>query len=121
MKSPEFSRIERVQATVKRVLANPLNEIARELDLGILTITNVNLSPDLRRAEIFVSTLSDKFDDSTLLDHLSQRTGELQHEMANQLRTKRTPVLKFRLDHGMARSARINELLGDSIKDAGEA
>ena len=111
MKTQEFSRLERVAASIKRALGQPLNNVARELNIGLLTLTAVEVAPDLRRATAFVSPLADDVDEAALLEGLNERAGELQREMSSQLRMKRTPVLSFSIDRGIAQSARITQLL----------
>ena len=107
----EFSRLERVAASIKRALGQPLNNVARELNVGLLTLTAVEVAPDLRRATAFISPLADDVDEAALLEGLNERAGELQREMSSQLRMKRTPVLSFSIDRGIAQSARITQLL----------
>ena len=83
MKTQEFSRLERVAASIKRALGQPLNNVARELNIGLLTLTAVEVAPDLRRATAFVSPLADDVDEAALLEGLNERAGELQRLFDN--------------------------------------
>jgi ribosome-binding factor A len=107
----EFSRIDRVASTVKRILAAPINELARSYGVGLATITDVELSPDLRRGVVYLSVYGEPSASADFLRFIGERSRELQAQLARSLTTKRTPVLSFRSDQGLERSARINQLL----------
>jgi ribosome-binding factor A len=107
----EFSRLERVASTVQKILAVPIGELARTRAVGLVTITAVDLSPDLKRGVVYLSIYGDATDKGEFLNLLSRNAHELQSTLARSLRTKRTPVLSFRIDDAIERSDRINRLL----------
>ena len=111
----EFSRLDRVASTVQRILAAPVGELARNHGIDLATITDVELSPDLRRATVFLSVYADQLTKEDFLKYIDQRSSKLQTQLARSLTTKRTPVLSFRSDEGPERSDRINRLLRSSI------
>ena len=115
----EFSRLERVASTVQKILAEPISELARSRAAGLVTITSVDLSPDLRRGVVYLSIYSEDTDGGEFLSLLSATAHELQATLAQSLRTKRTPVLSFRIDDAIERSDRINRLLSSTDGDAG--
>ena len=114
MKAREFSRLDRVAATIQRVLAGPLGEIARMRGAGLVTITHVDVSADMRRAAVFLSVYADDSDKRVFIREMATHASELQAVLARELRTRRTPVLAFRLDEGIERGDRINRLLADT-------
>lgn len=118
-RDPEFSRLDRVAATIRRVLGAPINEIARAQNAGLTTITRVDLSPDLRHAGIFLSIYGNATDQREFIRQIADQAANLQHMLGRQLRTKRTPKLAFRLDDGIAREDRINRLLANKSTDEG--
>lgn len=111
MKDREFSRTDRVGATIRRVLAQPLNELARSSGAGLVTITAVDVAPDMRRATVRLSIYGGETEQRGQLDHIIAAAAELQAVLGRELRTRRTPVLSFRLDDGIARGDRISQLL----------
>ncbi len=114
----EFNRLERVASTVQKILAIPISELARTRAVGLATITAVDLSPDLRRGVVYLSVYGDETDKGDFLNVLASTAHELQTTLARSLRTKRTPVLSFRLDDAIERSARISRLLNPTDRDA---
>jgi len=116
----EFSRVDRVGATVQRALAGPLGDIARREGAGLVTVTRVEVSPDLRHATGYLSVYGGDLDAAGFLRVLRPQAHVLQAVLARELRTRRTPVLSFRIDDGIARADRINRLLGeDAVPESG--
>ena len=111
MKTRDFNRTDRVAATVKRVLAGPLSEMAKRCGVELVTLTRVELSRDLRRGTVYLSVYGDGAQKTRLMQMLSRDARELQTILANSLRTKRTPVLDFRGDDSLAQVDRIARLL----------
>ena len=108
---PGFSRLDRVAASVKKALAAPLNDLVRAQAGALASITEVELAPDLRRGTVYLSLYGEALDKPACLRTINARAGELQGELALALRTKRTPVLLFRLDEAIERGDRIARLL----------
>ncbi len=108
---PGFSRLDRVAASVKKALAAPLNDLVRAQSGALASITEVELAPDLRRGTVYLSLYGDALDKSACLRTINASAAELQGELAVALRTKRTPVLHFRLDEAIERGDRIARLL----------
>ncbi|MEX2480518.1 MAG: 30S ribosome-binding factor RbfA [Gammaproteobacteria bacterium] len=115
----EFSRLDRVASTMKRVLASPLGEIARTEGAGLVSITAVDVTSDMRHASVSLSVFGEPDEAEAFVKRLRGRASELQHVLAREMRTKRTPVLSFKLDDAIARADRINRLLGSD--EPGEA
>lgn len=118
-KERDFSRLDRVASTMKRVLASPLSEIARAEGAGLVSITAVDVTSDMRRANVSLSVFGEPDEAAAFVKRLRSRASELQHVLAREMRTKRTPVLSFELDDAIARADRINRLLGSD--EPGEA
>ena len=110
-KARDFNRLDRVNASVKRVLAPALSELVRAHTGMLATVTAVKLSPDLRQAVVHLSLYGAAVDKQALLRALAGNSPELQAEVADKLRLKRTPVLEFRLDEAIERADRITQLL----------
>ncbi len=108
---PGFSRLDRVAASVKKALAAPLNDLVRTQAGALASITEVELAPDLRRGIVYLSLYGDALDKPACLRNINARAADLQGELAVALRTKRTPVLQFRLDEAIERGDRIARLL----------
>lgn len=116
--SGDYSRIERVASTVTRALAGPVGELAREHRAGLVTITGVDLSPDLRRGVVWLSVYGEEEARAAFIGVLREHAGSLQSALGRALRTRRTPVMSFRLDDAPERSDRIDRLLKDGPAEA---
>ena len=104
-----FPRTARVNGVLREVIADALERLADSDErLGLLTVTAVDTTPDLQRAVVYVSSLSEEV--AAVL--VSQR-AHLQHEVARQVRMKRTPHLEFEPDPAIAHGWRVEEILRD--------
>ena len=79
--------------------------------LELVTITHVEVDPDLRRALVEFSALGE--DDAGAAEALAEHRYRLQAAIGRQARLKRTPELHFKPDELIERSSRIEELLRD--------
>jgi len=110
---PFFSdRTLRVAALIQRTLAPLLQAEARERGLGLLSITSVVLSRDLRHAKVYVSALSGGVPDP--IARIQRGVGRYRAHVAKALRLRAVPRLVIVADDTQARAARINALLAGS-------
>jgi ribosome-binding factor A len=100
-------RTEKVAATIERLAAAYLHDVQTELNTTI-TVVRTEVSPDIKHAKLYVSTLNDRDDlEANILTHQK----ELQHVIATELKSKFTPKIELVFDRGPADSARISQLL----------
>ena len=100
----------RVNESVRQVLAEALPEL-QDPRIGLVTVTGVDTSPDLRYATVFVSVLGSQRKRTATLRGLDAAHGVLQARIARELRLKRTPQLTFLYDPTVDRAFRVQELL----------
>ena len=74
--------------------------------LRMLTVTAVEVSPDLRHAVVYLSSLSDDASEA-----LAEHRLQLQRDIGRQVRMKRTPQLAFAADPGVAHGSKVEEIL----------
>jgi ribosome-binding factor A len=95
------------------------DEIARLADnderLKLVTITGVDVDPDLRHATVWLSSLSD-----TGKEALAEDRVRLQAAIARQVRLKHTPQLAFKADPAVASGQRIEDILRDLDRPGSE-
>jgi ribosome-binding factor A len=89
---------------------------ARDPRLGFVTLTDVEVSPDLRVAHVYVSVLGDPDEVKQTLEALDHATSFFRRELGNTLSLRYIPSLDFRLDDSLQRALRIDQLL-DSLED----
>ncbi|MSP04413.1 MAG: 30S ribosome-binding factor RbfA [Acetobacteraceae bacterium] len=103
----------RVAEEIRHVLASVFarNEF-RDPDLvtATITVTEVRVSPDLRRATAFVARLG-RTDIDTLLPALKRTAPYLRGQVAHALRLRVVPEISFYPDHTLEEAAKISRLL----------
>lgn len=106
-------RMRRVNEAMREVLSDATSQGLKDPRVGFVTVTEVDTSPDLRHAKVFVSVLGSPDEREASLDGLRSAHGYLQRRVGAELRMKRTPTLEFMLDDTAARAARLQELLDE--------
>ena len=81
--------------------------------MGLLTVTAVDVSPDLRNAQVFVTQLGADVSHREVIAILEQLQTSLRRHLARNLRMRTTPALSFRFDESLERGARLSALLGE--------
>jgi ribosome-binding factor A len=102
----------RVNESVRQVLAEALPEL-KDPRIGLVTITGVATSPDLRHAVVYVSVLGSARKRKATLVGLEAAHGVLQSRLARELRMKRTPQLTFEYDPSVERGVRMSRLIDE--------
>ncbi len=106
-------RMKRVNEVVREVIGDSISTELEDPRIGFVTVTAVETSPDLRRAQVFVSVLGDEADRDATLAALASAHGVLQAAVAAQTRMKRTPTLTFVYDDTPAKGQRLQELMDE--------
>ena len=104
------NRIGRINEEVQRELSSLLRELKDPRVSGLISITNVEVTPDLRFAKVCVSVLEEERAKDTLKG-LKSAGGYLRRELGARLNLRHTPQLNFVLDDSIAYGAHIFELL----------
>lgn len=104
-------RRERVADLVRESLARAVGDL-RDPRIGFVTVTGVTLSPDLRNARVYVSTLESERRQQTL-EALEHAAPFLRHRLADEAALRFTPSLEFRWDDSIEGGARVDHLLDE--------
>jgi len=104
-------RSERVADLIRRELAGLLEREVKDPRVGFVTVTGVELTPDLRSARVAVTILGEAPQQQDSLKGLAAAQGFLRHELAKRLGLRHTPTLEFHLDRTLESEQRIEELL----------
>jgi ribosome-binding factor A len=113
-------RIEMLNEQFKREISGIVQRELRDPGIsGLVSITSVEISPDLRHANVFVSVLGGQPEREVAVAALARASGFVRHELASRLTLRYTPTLTFRADVSIERGERIMELLREvAPKDA---
>jgi ribosome-binding factor A len=105
-------RMRRVNESVRQVLAEALPEL-KDPRIGLVTVTGVVTSHDLRHATVYVSVLGSEKRRAATLRGLEAAHGLLQARLGRELRMKRTPQLVFEYDPSVERGVRMTQLIDE--------
>ena len=107
----EFSRKLRIEEMVQRELATLIQQEVKDPRVGMVTVSAVNMSPDLKHAKIFVTLLGDDRNIDDCVKALNHAARYLRHELASRLYLKTIPDLRFVYDESIKAGARLAELI----------
>ncbi|MGH2924197.1 MAG: 30S ribosome-binding factor RbfA, partial [Solirubrobacterales bacterium] len=96
---------------IREVLGDAIATELKDPRIGFVTVTDVDTSPDLRSARVYVSVLGSEAEREQTLEGLNSSHGFLQGKIASAVRMKRTPTLTFLYDESAERGDRISRLL----------
>jgi ribosome-binding factor A len=105
-------RPDRVAAAIREEVATFLAEGVKDPRVvGLVTVTGVEVTRDLRHAKVFVSVLGSETEKRATYDGLSSVAAHLRARVGRALRLRVAPEIEFRPDQSIAHAARIETLL----------
>jgi len=104
-------RQERVSERIHHEVSDLLQNEIRDPRLAYVTVTDVEISPDLELATIFVSTLGEREALDNAIAGLERATGYIRRELAQRLGMRVMPAVRFLPDQSWERGARLDALL----------
>ena len=105
-------RNERVRKALMREISDILfREIKDPQICGMVSITDVDVSPDNSAARVFYSVFGDESAKEKTSKALERHVGRIRHEVGKRIRLRKTPSLLFIFDDSMERGARMMELI----------
>ena len=104
------NRIGRINEEIQRELASLIPNVKDPRVTGMISVTAVDTTPDLRYAKIYISVL-DKSDSTQVLKGLKSASGWLRRELGNAMKLRYTPELVFEIDHSIEYGAKISGIL----------
>jgi ribosome-binding factor A len=103
-------RTVRVAEVLRKELAACMSQ-SLDLEGLLITISSVELPPDMRQAYVYVSTLHPELEEEQALKVLNRNRKAWQSFIGRRLGTKFTPQLNFRFDRAVERGDRVMEIL----------
>ena len=115
----EFGRNRRVAQLLKKELAILVQEKFSLTQYGLITLTNVDVSPDLKNSTIYFTSLNSKESDLELTQVLNEQSSYFRYEISKLLTSKTVPLLCFKYDQLIDRAQRISNII-ESISNQNE-
>jgi ribosome-binding factor A len=106
----------RVNESVRAVVAEAVGEL-KDPRIGLVTVTSVSVSTDLREATVYVSVLGNEKKRTATLAGLGSAHAVVQARLARELRLKRTPHLTFEYDPSVEYGVRMTKLIDEVAPD----
>ena len=111
------NRMNKVDEEIKREISKIIDQDLKNPNItGLISVTKVKTSPDLKMARIYISILNSKNKKNTL-QGLKNASGFIRTELSKRIILRYTPELIFEIDNSMEYGARIDNILKEIIKD----
>lgn len=109
----EFSRTQRVADFLRKELAGLIQFELRDPRIGMISITDVEVSRDLAYAKVFVTALGKDSEEEAAgaVEALNHAAGFLRSQIAKVMQARTTPKLRFVFDASVGRGAHMSELI----------
>lgn len=108
----EFSRTRRVGELIQHALATILQREISSRQFGMLTISQIEVSPDYKTAQVFISVLGGETEPA--IRHLNDHASMLRHHLSQTVNLRTTPRLVFKYDNSIEYGSRLSALI-DSV------
>ena len=105
-------RLERVNELLKRELGDLLTREV-SFDAALVTVQQVDITPDLKHAHVFVSVMGNEVQAKAAMATLHGSRKQLQHLLSKRVVLKYTPQLHFKLDDAIVRGTRVINILSE--------
>lgn len=113
----EFSRSERVAEEIKKAVSQIINnEIKDPRVSGLISVTKVEMTKDLRHAKIFLSIYGEESEKQKVFEGLKNAEGFIRKELAHRVRMKFIPEISFKMDESIEYGIHIYKLLEEVQK-----
>ena len=109
-------RQRQVAELLHKELSLLLQHETKDPRVGFITVTGVDISPDLKLARVYVSVLGDKADAKETIAGLTNATGYFRYKLGQSISLRHIPELAFKLDTSLEHGLRIESLL-DKIRE----
>lgn len=109
-------RTQRMALQIQQEIGMMLFRNVKDRRIGLVTVTGVELSPDLRHARVFITAMGGEKEKKESLEALNHASGWIRHELGQRIRMKFLPEIVFRADNSQEYGERIDRLL-DEIRE----
>lgn len=113
-----FKRTDRVGELIRKEISDILREEVNDPRLGLVSITRVEVTSDLKHAWIYVSPLKEE-DVASIMNCLKNARGFLQRRLGSRIKLRYTPIIEFRIDDSIKQGVHIMEILEELKRDKG--
>ena len=113
-------RVARVADALQAALAGLVQRELKDPRVGMVTITRVDVSPDLRNARVYFSRFGDDADRQRSLEGLRSAAGFIRTQVARRLRLRVVPEIRFEIDENIEHAAHMARVFEEMELSTGE-
>ncbi|MEZ6122954.1 MAG: 30S ribosome-binding factor RbfA [Planctomycetaceae bacterium] len=104
-------RTARVASVIREVVSTSILQELRDPRIGLVTVLGADVSPDLRYAKIRISVMGGPKEEALTLHGLQSARGYLQSKVAERVKTRYTPELRFEIDQSVQKSIEASRII----------
>lgn len=119
MANPGYPRARRLAESIRRLVSEWLEHEQADQLAGLVTVTGVRVTQDLRHATVFYTVLGPRPERAATEVALAEATGQARAHVARNLRVRYAPTLEFVPDEVPARGERVDQLLAELRRPGG--
>lgn len=108
-----YRRQDQLSEVIARELSDLIRTRMKDPRIGFASITDVEVSADLRHAKVFISVMGSPEEQRETMRAFTHGAGFLRHELAQRLTVRYVPEITFLLDQSIARGAHVLALLNE--------
>src|SRR4051812_45304956 len=117
----DFSRTLRIAEQIQRDLAELLRLEVKDPRIGMVTLTDVEVTADYAHAKVYFTTLGDADQIAVSTEGLNRAAGFLRHELGHRIKLRSIPQLHFIHDESVERGARLSQLIDAAVSSDAKA
>ena len=110
-------RLLKAAEAIREVVGMAILTDLRDPRIQDVTVTLVEVAPDMRTAKVHVSVMGDEKKQQLAIHGLQNSAGYLQHKIGKRIDTRYTPKLRFVLDKGLQNALRVTQILREVLPD----
>ena len=114
-------RVLKAAQAIREVVSMAILKDLKDPRVADVTVTFVEVSPDMRQAKVHVSVMGDETKQDLCLRGLQNSAGFLQSKVGNRIDTRYTPKIQFSLDKGMKHAMMVTRILEEVLPRESEA
>ena len=111
----DYPRSRRIAEQIQRELSEIIRSEMKDPRVGMITITDVEVTPDYEHAKVFFTRLGDAADNQSVTRALEHASGFLRSELAHRMRLRIVPQVHFEYDESVERGVRLSRLIDEAV------
>ncbi|NLC87409.1 MAG: 30S ribosome-binding factor RbfA [Clostridiaceae bacterium] len=111
------NRLNRINEELRKEISQIISyELKNPEATGLISVTKVKITPDLKYAKVYISMINTKNDEKTL-EAIKKSSGFIRSEIAKRINLRITPELVFEIDDSLEYGAKIDKIIDDLKKE----